>query len=64
MTAVCAYCQKEDRTLTILDGTPVEQALLDLEDGDLSHGACQAHFEREMAKIRKIQTMPDARVAQ
>ena len=54
MTSVCCYCQKEDRLLTILDGTPVEQALLDLEVGNLSHGACQVHFEREMAKIKRI----------
>ena len=60
MTSVCCYCQKEDRLLTILDGTPVEQALLDLEAGDLSHGACQPHYEREMAKVR---AMPDARMA-
>ena len=52
MTAVCCYCQTEDRKLTILNGTSVEQALLDLEDGDLSHGACQPHYEREMAKVR------------
>mgnify|MGYP001613083759 CR=1 FL=1 len=55
MTSVCAYCQKEDRLLTILDGTSVEQALLDLEAGDLSHGACQPHFEREMDKVWSMQ---------
>ena len=59
MTAVCAYCQKEDRVLTILDGTSVEQALQDLEDGELSHGACRPHFDREMAKVLAL---PDRRI--
>ena len=58
MTAVCAYCQKEDRRLTILDGTPVEQALMDLEDNDISHGACKPHFDREWAKVLEL---PDRR---
>lgn len=59
MTAVCAYCQKEDRRLTILDGTSVEQALLDLEDDDLSHGICHPHRDRELEKVR---LMPDRRI--
>lgn len=59
MTAVCAYCQKEDRLLTILNGTPLEQALLDLEDGNISHGACKPHFDREW---QKVLALPDRRV--
>ncbi len=60
VTAVCAYCLKETGTLTILDGTTVELALLDVEAHDLSHGACQAHYDREMAKVR---AMPDRRLS-
>lgn len=59
MTAVCAYCQAEDRLLNILDGTTLEQALMDLEDGELSHGACKPHFHREMEKVLAL---PDRRI--
>lgn len=48
-TAACAWCQKLEQTLTILDGTPVDQALVDLEDDDLTHGIC----ERHAAALRK-----------
>ncbi len=61
MTAVCAYCQKEDRRLTILhDSASVDQAILDLETNDITHGICRPHRDREMAKVRAL---PDARVA-
>jgi hypothetical protein len=42
-TAVCAWCEVKEETLTILDGTPIEQALLDLEAEDLTHGICKRH---------------------
>jgi hypothetical protein len=59
VTAVCAYCYAEDRRLTILDGTPIEQALMDLEDDDLSHGGCKPHIAREWEKVRAL---PDRRI--
>ena len=48
------------RTMTIvLDGTPIEQALMDLEDDELSHGGCKAHMAREWEKVLAL---PDRRV--
>lgn len=43
VTPICAWCQKREGILTILDGTPQEQALLDLEDDDITHGICERH---------------------
>lgn len=54
-TAICAWCLPR---LNILDGTSIEQALLDLETEDITHGACKPHFDAMMALARQ---MPDQR---
>lgn len=40
--SICAWCERE-RTLTVLDGTPAELALIALEADEVSHGICPEH---------------------
>jgi len=44
--AICAWCLRKDGILTILDGTPVELALLALEEDEdeITHGICPRHY--------------------
>jgi len=43
--AICAWCLRKDGILTILDGTPVELALLALGDDKITHGICPSHYQ-------------------
>lgn len=47
----CAWCQGEQQ-LTPLHGTTVDEALLALEDGTLSHGMCHEHERQYRERYR------------
>ena len=48
LIALCAWCLRaQPPTLTVLDGTPPELALLALETPDgVTHGICSDHSQR------------------
>ena len=56
LIAICAWClQGQPPTLTVLDGTPPELALLAIEaEEGLTHGICEIHRQQalEQAGLR------------
>ena len=50
LIAICAWCLRgQPPTLTVLDGTPAELALLAIEaEEGLTHGICPDHREQAL----------------
>lgn len=44
VTTICAWCQKEEGRITILEAqAPMAQIIRDINDEHVSHGICQRH---------------------